>query len=93
MVHGWAIAKDSASLAGALLISCPWFGDFFGRSKIKRAGSIDTGMKLREKIIQARRDRLSDPKLLDLVLTSSGLVLLIGSFLVALLQSLGILPG
>jgi len=93
LAHSWTIAKDAASLAGAVLISCPWFADFFGRTRLKRVDSIDTGMGLREKILQARRTRIAEPKLLDLVLTAIGLFMLIFSFSVALLQSLELVPG
>lgn len=93
MASSWTIAKDSAAFAATLLILTPWLRDFGGRWRLSRMKAVETDMEAMRNIRNAWDKWLASAKTVDLVLTSMGLVLLSGSYLIALLQSLGAIPA
>ncbi len=90
MAAVWTIAKDAIAFAGAVCVTLPWFFDFRDRVDLTRLKSVPTTMKALAAIVSAKEAWLAAPKLRDLALNGIGLIALCLSFLIALLQSLGI---
>lgn len=87
----WTIAKDALSFAGGVLVSIPWFLDFGARLHLSRLKSIRSSMRSLQNVISRDEAWLAAPKVRDLIFTSIGLAAICLSFLLALLQSTGLI--
>jgi hypothetical protein len=90
---GWAIAKDAMAFFGAISLAVPWIIDYVVRVRRQNAAHVPTTLEIKGKIIKLYEGWLVAPKGRDLILTACGISLLTLSFLISLLQSLGVVPG
>jgi hypothetical protein len=87
----WDALKDFLGATGPILIAVPWLKDFWlrrRRSKVEQVSATGRLDRLKTSIEASMKRKIESPKMSDFVWTTTGLLLIFASFLIALVRGL-----